>query len=239
MRDLAQIRVSGALAHPVDRPVDPGCAGAHGCGRAGGGDAEVVVAVEVHGRAVEPLDRLPDEVTDRLGRGDPERVDDGDLARAGLDGGLVDPPEELGSARVESTPKNAAWMSCSAANRIAAAIRSSIFSRERRSRRASGRRSATRSPSARRRAETSASRSAGTAREKPHTSAFSPASEISCTACQSSSETRGKPASIRSIPSSSSSRAISSFCCGSSTTPTVCSPSRSVVSYRPTRPPIA
>jgi hypothetical protein len=77
---------------------------------------------------------------------------------------------------------------------------------------------------------TSASRSAGTAREKPQISALSPASEISLTASQSSCETRGKPASMRSIPSSSSRRAISSFCSGSSTTPTVCSPSRSVVS---------
>jgi hypothetical protein len=77
---------------------------------------------------------------------------------------------------------------------------------------------------------TSASRSAGTAREKPQTSASRPAFEISFTASQSSCETRGKPASIRSIPSWSSSRAISSFCSGSSTTPTVCSPSRSVVS---------
>src|SRR4051794_10583416 len=86
---------------------------------------------------------------------------------------------------------------------------------------------------------TSASRSAGTAREKPQTSARRPAAAIFATACQSSSETRGNPASIRSMPSSSSRRAISSFCSGSSTTPTVCSPSRRVVSYRPTRPPIA
>jgi hypothetical protein len=53
---------------------------------------------------------------------------------------------------------------------------------------------------------------------------------ISRIASASSTETRGKPASIRSIPSASSACAISSFCCGSSTTPTVCSPSRSVVS---------
>ena len=50
--------------------------------------------------------------------------------------------------------------------------------------------------------------------EKPQTSAFSPASRISWTARQSSSETRGNPASIRSIPSSSRPRAISSFCSG-------------------------
>ena len=43
---------------------------------------------------------------------------------------VVDAPVEVGSARVESTPKNAAWMSCSAAKRIALVIRSSIFSRE-------------------------------------------------------------------------------------------------------------
>ena len=86
---------------------------------------------------------------------------------------------------------------------------------------------------------TSASASAATAREKPQTSASRPAPAISLTASQSSCETRGKPASIRSIPSESIARASSSFCCGSRTTPTVCSPSRSVVSYRPTEPPIA
>ena len=40
----------------------------------------------------------------------------------------------------------------------------------------------------------------------------------------------GSPASIRSTPAASSARAISSFSSGESTTPTVCSPSRSVVS---------
>ena len=71
---------------------------------------------------------------------------------------------------------------------------------------------------------------AGTAREKPQISARSPAAAICSTAFQSSSDTRGNPASIRSTPRSSSRRAISSFWSGSSTTPTVCSPSRSVVS---------
>ena len=89
----------------------------------------------------------------------------------------------------------------------------------------------------RRPSSTSASTSACTAREKPQISAFSPASgDQARSRCASSADTRGKPASIRSMPSSSSRRAISSFCSGSSATPTACSPSRSVVSYRPTCP---
>jgi hypothetical protein len=81
---------------------------------------------------------------------------------------------------------------------------------------------------------TSASTSAWTARENPQTSALRPAPRISSMAFESSAETRGKPASIRSTPASSSARAICSLSSGAKTTPTVCSPSRSVVSYRPT-----
>ena len=83
---------------------------------------------------------------------------------------------------------------------------------------------------ARRPSSTSASTSARTAREKPQISASSPASRIKEIARASSSETRGKPASIRSIPAAERAFAISTFCSGSRTTPTVCSPSRSVVS---------
>ena len=77
---------------------------------------------------------------------------------------------------------------------------------------------------------TSASTSACTARENPQISARRPAALISSTARQSSAETRGKPASIRSMPAASRARAISSFSSGVRTTPTDCSPSRSVVS---------
>ena len=49
--------------------------------------------------------------------------------RPRLDGGLIDLVVETALGAVESTPKNAAWMPCSAAKRIALVIRSSIFSR--------------------------------------------------------------------------------------------------------------
>jgi hypothetical protein len=77
---------------------------------------------------------------------------------------------------------------------------------------------------------TNSSTSAFTARENPQSSAFSPAFDMSWMASASSADTRGKPASMRLIPISSSLRAISSFCCGERITPTVCSPSRRVVS---------
>ena len=117
-----------------------------------------------------------------------------------------------------------------AAYETASAIRPSIFSRDTPS--ASSFRSE-RGDSitvASRPSSTIASTSACTAREKPQISAFRPASRISSTARQSSSDTRGKPASIRSTPSSSRACAMTSFCSGAKTTPTVCSPSRSVVS---------
>ena len=104
-RDLAEVRVAGALAHAVDRPVDPGRARAHGRDGGRGREPEVVVAVEVH-RHVGPdaLDRPADELGDRLRRGDAERVDDDDLARARLDRGDVHALVEvrLGARRVDA-----------------------------------------------------------------------------------------------------------------------------------------
>src|SRR5437899_12430240 len=61
--------------------------------------------------------------------------------------------------------------------------------------------------------------SAFTARPKPQTSACNPALAISSMASASSADTRGKPASMRPTPSSSSACAISSFCPGVRTTP--------------------
>ena len=134
------------------------------------------------------------------------------------------------SAREESTPKNATRIPCPVANATALRMRSSIVSRE--TPRASSLPSEiglsiteADTPSS-----TSTSTSACTAREKPQTSALSPAAAIALTASKSSAETRGNPASIRSIPAASRARAISSFSSGVSTTPIVCSPSRSVVS---------
>src|SRR5215218_8050651 len=95
-RDLAEVRVAGALAHAVDRPVHPARPRPHRGDRGGRGEAEVVVAVEVDGHVgADPLDRAPDEAGDRLGRGDPERVDDRDLLRTGFHRGLVDPLVEV------------------------------------------------------------------------------------------------------------------------------------------------
>ena len=104
-RDLAEVGVAGALAHAVDRALHVRGARAHGRDGARGRDAEVVVAVEVH-RHVRPdeLDGQADELRDRLGRGDAERVDDGDLLRTGLDRARVDAAVEvaLGAGRVDA-----------------------------------------------------------------------------------------------------------------------------------------
>src|SRR5215210_185222 len=95
--DLREVRVAGPLAHAVDRPVHPARSCPDGCDRGGSGEAEVVVAVEVDGEVgPDPLDRAGDEVADGLRRGDPERVDDGDLLRPRLDRALVDLLVEVG-----------------------------------------------------------------------------------------------------------------------------------------------
>ena len=82
---------------PLIVPVHPARSRSDGGDRSGGCEAEVVVAVEVH-RDVrpDPLDGAADEVGNRLGRGDPERVDDGDLLRARLDRAPVDLLVEVG-----------------------------------------------------------------------------------------------------------------------------------------------
>ena len=74
------------------------------------------------------------------------------------------------------------------------------------------------------------SMSAFSARARPQTSARRPALEIKRTASCSPFEVIGKPASMTSTPSLSSACAISSFSCGVSDTPGVCSPSLRVVS---------
>ena len=87
-RDLRKARVAGALAHAVDRAVDPCRARVDGGHGSGGGEAEVVVAVPVD-RYVDPAAHLIDQVRSRLRCRDAEGVDDHRLARARLDGGLV------------------------------------------------------------------------------------------------------------------------------------------------------
>ena len=68
------------------------------------------------------------------------------------------------------------------------------------------------------------------ARARPHTWALSPAFDIILIASFSPLDMTGNPASIASTPRSSIFCAMSSFCCGDSETPGVCSPSLNVVS---------
>ena len=96
-RDLGQVRVPGTLPHAVDGALDPPRAGAHrregSCRR----EAEVVVPVEVNRDVrAEPLPRLADEVCDRFGARDADRVDDDRFLRARFDRRLVDRLEVAG-----------------------------------------------------------------------------------------------------------------------------------------------
>src|SRR4051794_8609833 len=66
-RRLGEIRVPGALAHAVDRPLHPLRAGAHRRDRRCRRKPEVVVAVEVHRHVgADPGHRLADELHDRF-----------------------------------------------------------------------------------------------------------------------------------------------------------------------------
>ncbi len=96
-RDLREVGVAGALAHAVDRALDPVRAGSYRRDGGGCGETEVVVAVEVD-RTVgaEPFARPADEIRDCFRRRDPDRVDDHHLVRACLDGRLVDRLEVRG-----------------------------------------------------------------------------------------------------------------------------------------------
>ena len=102
-------------------------------------------------------------------------------------------------------------MPSSAANETAARIRSSIVSRETPSAASLPSEIGLSITDACSPSSTSASTSARTAREKPQISASSPASRMSEIARASSSDTRGKPASMRSTPAAESAVAISSF----------------------------
>ena len=109
-RDLQQIRVARPLPHPVDRPVDPRCPRLHRRDRRRGREAEVVVPVPVDGNvAADPVPDLADEKRRRLGRRDPQRVDDDDFGRARLHRRLVSLPQEadLGAARVHAEVRDA------------------------------------------------------------------------------------------------------------------------------------
>jgi hypothetical protein len=83
-RDLAQVRVARAFAHPVDRPVHVGRACAHcGDGRRGR-DPKSLCPWKCTGTSTSST-VWPTSSFDRFGRGDAERVDDDDLLRAGFD----------------------------------------------------------------------------------------------------------------------------------------------------------
>ena len=179
-RDLDQVGVAGPLAHPVDRPLHPGRAGLDGRDRRRRAEPEVVVAVPVHGDlAAEPVDGLADEVRGRLRRRDPDRVDDDDLLGAGLDRRLVGAPVEveLGPRGVDAEERDLDARRRSRTRPRCGSARASSRARPR-------------APAsfaseiglsitdAGTPSSTSASTSACTAREKPQTSARSPAALI-------------------------------------------------------------
>src|SRR6266404_1023264 len=104
-RELAEVRVAGALSHAVDRPLDPRRTRAHRCHGGRRREPEVVVPVKMHGHIrADPFERLADELRDCLRRRDAERVDDDDLVRARLDRGHIHAlvEVELGACRVDA-----------------------------------------------------------------------------------------------------------------------------------------
>jgi hypothetical protein len=83
--DFAKVGVAGALAHAVDRALDPVGAAAHRSDCGSSGEAEIVVAMPVDRHVLsEPGSYLPDEVFGRLGRASADRVDHRDFVGACL-----------------------------------------------------------------------------------------------------------------------------------------------------------
>src|SRR5919201_1200751 len=103
--NLGQVGIAGALAHAVDRAVDPARSAPPG-GRSGGsGESEVVGAVEVDRfLGAEPLPRAADEVGHRFRARNADRVYDDCLLRTRLDRRLVHRLEvRRGGARTVDT----------------------------------------------------------------------------------------------------------------------------------------
>ena len=94
-RDLADVCVSGALAHAVHGAVNPRCTGAYGRDRRRSGQPEIVVSVEMDRHLIaEPFAHLAHEVCDGLRQERAQRVDDDSFAGPWLGGSLVDLFEE-------------------------------------------------------------------------------------------------------------------------------------------------
>ena len=230
-RDLDQVGVAGALAHAVDRALHPRRAGLDRGDGAAVRQAEVVVAVPVdRDLAAEPVDGLADEIRRRLGRRDADRVDDHDLLRAGLDRASRRRAGRSRAPRARSRRRRKRrLMPVVGREETALAIRSSIFSRETPSASSFRPRSGSRSPRPDAQLDERLDVGLHGAREPPDLCAEA-GGAISSTARQSSAETRGKPASMRSMPAASSARRSRACPRASAPTPTDCSPSRSVVS---------
>ena len=233
-RDLDQVGVAAALAHPVDRPLHPGRAGADGRRRRRGREAEVVVAVEVDGdrpgRATRACGRRARRPP-RAWRSPIVSTTTASFAPASIAVSYACRKNSR-SARVPSTPKYATVMPCSRGerDRVADPLRASTRAT---------------TPSAASFASeigdsitlactpssTSASASAATAREKPQTSASRPGVGDQLhrvpVVLRDAREAGLDPLDPERRRSRGRARASAR---GSRTTPTVCSPSRSVVS---------
>ena len=102
--DFAEVGVAGAFAHAVDGALNPLRAAADGGDGAGGGQAEIVVTVEVQrdGRA-DPFADLAEEKLDGFGAADADGVHDDEFAGAGVESVFVKAAEgiEFGARAVD------------------------------------------------------------------------------------------------------------------------------------------
>ena len=185
---------------PLTVPCTQRRARLHGRDRGRGPEPEVVVPVPVH-RDVEAVERARDEQRRGLGRRDPERVDDDDLGGPASTAAAYARSKNSRSARerVDAEERDVDPVARSRTRRPSGSARASSRAR-RRAPRACRRRSGSRSPRRGRRARRARRRRPGRRARSPRPRRGARRAAISSTARKSSSETRGKPASIRSMP---------------------------------------
>src|SRR5437660_10702003 len=81
-RDLTDIRVSGALAHSIDRALNPRCSAANSSNGASRSHSNIIMAVPVYRRLRSyPIAHAPNEELWRLGVTTAHGVDNYDLGR--------------------------------------------------------------------------------------------------------------------------------------------------------------
>src|SRR5437660_9016801 len=95
-RDLTDIRVAGALAHSIDRALNPRCSAANSSNGASRSHSKIIMAVPVYRRLRSyPIANVTNEEFGRLGATSAHGVDNYDLGRTSVERGPIGYLEKL------------------------------------------------------------------------------------------------------------------------------------------------